>query len=58
MNKKIAEFIKKYGIACGGNWTEMFMTAIKNGLPDVYDSMSDKKEYSFEELFKIISENI
>ena len=51
-------FIKKHGVACGGNWTAMLMYTIKNGLPKIYKAMDDDKEYSYEELYKILAENI
>jgi hypothetical protein len=57
-SKKIAMFIKKHGVACGGNWTAMLMYTIKNGLPKIYKAMDDDKEYSYEELYKILAENI
>ena len=56
--KKIAGFIKKYGIACGGNWTAMLMTTIKHGLPKTYEAMDDNKEFTYEELYKILAENV
>ena len=55
---KVARFIKKYGIACGGNWTAMLMYTIKNGLPKIYEAMDDDKEYSYEELYKILAEGM
>ena len=53
----IQEFIKTHGITCGGNWSQMLLSAIKNGLPKVYEKMEDK-EWEFEELIKIIKTNI
>ncbi len=52
----VGEFIKKYGVACGGNWGAMIMTAIKNGAPELYDSLDDNKEYDMIELFDLIEE--
>ena len=56
-SKKIARFIKKHGVACGGNWAAMLMYTIKNGLPKIYEAMDDK-EYSYEELYKILAEGM
>ena len=53
----LAQFVKEHGIACGGNWAAMFMSAIKRGLPEVFKEMEDK-EYDFEELYVIILEAI
>ena len=55
--KEVAQFVKEHGIACGGNWAAMFMSAIKRGLPEVFKEMEDK-EYDFEELYVIILEAI
>jgi len=55
--KKVNKFIEKYGVACGGNWSSMLMSTIKNGLPDVYTKMEDRS-YKFEELYTIIEENL
>ena len=57
-NTKVADFIKEYGIACGGNWAAMLMYAIENGLPEVYKELDDIKSYRFDELFVIIEENV
>ena len=54
---KIAEFIKTHGVACGGNWANMLMAAIKTGMPDIYKAMPDK-EYQVCELYQIIADNI
>ena len=43
--------------ACGGEWSEMAMSAIKRGLPDIFKKMKDK-EYDFFELLEIIADNI
>ena len=53
----LAQFVKEHGIACGGNWAAMLMSAIKRGLPEVFKEMEDK-EYDFEELYVIILEAI
>lgn len=53
LDKKVVEFVHKYGIACGGNWGAMYMWAIKNGMPDVYDAM-ENRNYSALELHGII----
>lgn len=54
LDKKVAEFVHKHGVACGGNWAAMYMWAIKNGMPDVYDSMDGRRSYSEIELYRII----
>lgn len=53
----IAIFIKKHAIACGGNWSAMLMSAIENGLPDVYQQMEDRS-YSFVELYEILESHV
>ena len=53
----IREFINQYGIACGGDWAQMTMQAIKNGLPEVYAKLEDRS-YTFTELWKIVEDNI
>ena len=50
---KIVEFIKAYGVACGGNWAGMLMSAIKHGMPEVWETLEDR-EYSFGQLWAII----
>ena len=57
-SKKVWKFINKHGVACGGNWADMLMIAIKNGLPSVFKDMPDNKTYSYEELYKILTDNI
>ena len=57
IDKSAAEFVKQYGVACGGDWTQMLMQAIKNGFPKVYAEMTDQA-YTFGELWDIIKMNI
>ena len=56
-SRKVGGFVRDNGIACGGNWAGMFMSAVKNGLPETFEKMEDK-EYSFEELYDIIDKEI
>lgn len=56
-DEKVVAFIKEHGTACGGNWTAMLMSAIHNGLPEVYKKMKDR-QYSFQELIAILKENV
>ena len=56
-SKRVVQFIKEHGIACGGNWAAMLMSTIKRGLPEVFKEMEDK-EYEFEELYAILADNI
>jgi len=53
----VVQFVKKHGVACGGNWAAMLMSAIQYGLPEVYQGLEDRS-YSFEELYEIIEKNI
>tara|TARA_R100000306_G_C4267866_1_gene88616 strand:- start:54 stop:272 length:219 start_codon:yes stop_codon:yes gene_type:complete len=53
----VALFVKEHAIACGGNWAAMLMSAIRRGMPKVFEAMEDK-EYEFEELHEVIAENI
>ena len=57
MEKCVADFVKKYGTACGGNWSAMLMSAIRNGLPYEYKKLNDDKAYEFGELFDIIAKH-
>lgn len=40
--------------ACGGNWTAMLMTGIKEVAPEVYDQMPDRN-YEFDEVCFIVN---
>ena len=35
-DEKLTAYIRKYGVACGGDWLSMLRIAIKNGNPEVY----------------------
>lgn len=39
---------------CGGNWTKMLMTGIKEVAPKIYESMPDRG-YSFDEICFIVN---
>ena len=56
-SKKVGEFVRDHGTACGGNWANMFMSAIRGGLKKTFEKMEDKS-YSFEELYDIIDQEI
>jgi sucrose-6-phosphate hydrolase SacC (GH32 family) len=45
---KRQEFLQQCS-ACGGNWTAMIMSGIKEMAPEVYDAMPDR-EYDFDEV--------
>lgn len=47
------EFMSKC-TACGGNWTRMLMTGIKEVAPSVYDAMPDRS-YEFDEVCFIVN---
>lgn len=49
----IKEFLD-HCTACGGNWTQMFMTGIKECFPKTWESMLDDKTYSFEDIAIIL----
>ena len=51
---KIKELVKTHGIACGGNWTAMLMSAIRNGLPEIWKKLDHNKEYEFTEVWDIL----
>ena len=55
-SERVALFVKEHGIACGGDWSAMLMSAIKRGLPETFKSMEDK-EYEFFELLEIIADS-
>jgi len=56
-SERVALFVKEHGIACGGNWAAMLMSAIRRGLPEIFKEMEDKR-YEFEELHEVIADNI
>ena len=39
---------------CGGNWTAMFLTGLKEVAPDIYNAMPDRN-YSFDEVVFIVN---
>lgn len=53
LDKKVIELLHEHGVACGGNWSAMYMCAIRNGMPDVYAAMEDRS-YTVIELHRII----
>jgi len=53
---KIARFVKIHGEACGGNSTAMLMSAIKNGLPHIWEKLDPDKTYTFSECAEIIED--
>ena len=55
-SERVGTFIGKHGIACGGNWANMAMSAIERGLPKVFKELEDK-QYDFFELHEIIADN-
>lgn len=42
--------------ACGGNWSAMIMSGIRECFPERYDSMPNNKEYDLFELMQIAAE--
>lgn len=52
---KVVEFVKENGLACGGNWTQMLMSSIKRGAPNVFSELPDKS-YEFSELVDVIKD--
>lgn len=52
MNAK--EFLNKHCMACGGNWTAMLLSGIKSAFPSVWESLDEKKEYTFSEVAHIL----
>lgn len=55
LGHKVSAFVHEYGTAHGGNWSAMFMSAIRRGAPEVFEKMEDKS-YDFKELYDIIEE--
>lgn len=53
----VVAFIKRQGVACGGNWSAMLMSAIEHGLPKVFEAMEDRS-FDFSELFGLIEANL
>lgn len=47
------DFMKKC-TACGGAWTSMLMSGVKEVAPDVWDAMPDRS-YSFDEMCFIVN---
>jgi hypothetical protein len=46
------EFLSKC-TACGGNWSAMLMSGIKECFPEQYKNLSDDKSYDLMELLQI-----
>lgn len=38
-HKIITEFVKKFGVACGGNWAAMYISAIRHGAPELMEEL-------------------
>lgn len=57
MNSKVLQFVREHAVACGGDWTAMLMSAIRDGMPEVWATMQPR-EYTFVELWNIIEENL
>lgn len=57
-DKAVARFIRDHGEACGGNWAAMAMSAIRNGLPDVYRELPEDQSFDLIELYNIIANSI
>lgn len=57
-NQPLAEFVRKHGVACGGNWAAMLMSAIRSGLPDEFAKLDDGRSYTLAELAAIIEANL
>ena len=56
--KMMDSFIKHDCIACGGNWTAMIISGIKNRFWWLYDEMDDNKSYSFFEVVDMVYNEI
>ena len=54
-NKIVTEFVKKFGEACGGNWTAMFMSAIRNGAPELMEELDRFPEDHLFNVFELRS---
>jgi len=50
---KLDEFVQEHCTACGGNWTRMLMTGIKEKFPDTWDTMEDRT-YELSEIIEIL----
>jgi hypothetical protein len=53
----VVDFVKQHAVACGGDWSAMLMSAIKSGLPEVFQKMEDRS-WSFVELFEVIKQHV
>lgn len=51
----LKEFVS-HGVACGGNWTAMLLSGLKEVNRPLWDSLPDK-EYSFNEVLDILVDN-
>lgn len=56
MSDKVSDFVKKYGAACGGDWSDILMAALLAGLIQVYKGLKDRA-YDFSELWDILEED-
>lgn len=52
--KMMNDFIKNDCVACGGNWSAMIISGMKNRFWWLYDELDDNREYSFFELIDIV----
>ncbi len=55
-SQAVRDYTLKHGVACGGNWTLMLLSAVRYGNPTVYETLDNHKDYSFIEMHKIIVE--
>jgi len=65
LDKAIADFVKQYGVASGGNWAVMLMSAIKNAAyqeggkwQKLYNSMDPDRSYQFDDLYLLIAKTL
>ena len=52
----LKEYIERYCIAHGGNWTQMLLSGIERWNPQLWASLPEK-EYEFGEVCDILKQN-
>lgn len=55
--EEVGRFIRKHGVCCGGNWTAMALSALKYGMPEVWERLPDRS-YTFVEVCNIIADEL
>jgi len=52
--KAVIDFVHDNGVACGGNWDVMFLSALQRGLPEYLNKLP-KRNYSLSEVIALLA---